>query len=141
MPIQTQPDPFTALREGMVASQLRARGIRDERVLAAMTCVPRHQFIADEYQEQAYEDHPIPIGEGQTISQPYIVALMTQALELKLPTATRVPSGEKARLSPPENPDTVCSNFGARLLTSHTRRPWFWPVVAKRSLFGEKATA
>jgi protein-L-isoaspartate(D-aspartate) O-methyltransferase len=73
---------FTRLREGMVDSQLRARGIRDERVLAAMAHVPRHEFAPERYRDQAYEDHPLPIGEGQTISQPYIVALMLDALAL-----------------------------------------------------------
>ncbi len=70
------------LRQQMVDSQLRARGIRDERLLAAMSRVPRHEFAPDRYRDQAYEDHPLPIGEGQTISQPYIVALMLQVLEL-----------------------------------------------------------
>jgi protein-L-isoaspartate(D-aspartate) O-methyltransferase len=66
----------------MVNSQLRARGITDERVLAAMERVPRHEFAPERYRDQAYQDHPLPIGEGQTISQPYIVALMLEALEL-----------------------------------------------------------
>jgi protein-L-isoaspartate(D-aspartate) O-methyltransferase len=79
---ETQVDVFTAQRRTMVESQLRARGIRDERVLAAMSRVPRHEFVALDYREQVYEDHPIPIGEGQTISQPYIVAIMLQALTL-----------------------------------------------------------
>src|SRR5437879_8530856 len=77
-----QYDPFATLRERMVQSQLRARGIADERVLAAMLRVPRHEFIPERYRDQAYEDHPLPIGEGQTISQPYIVAIMLEALEL-----------------------------------------------------------
>lgn len=66
----------------MVAAQLQARGIRDERVLNAMARVPRHEFVSADYRDQAYEDHPIPIAEGQTISQPYIVALMTEVLAL-----------------------------------------------------------
>jgi len=66
----------------MVNSQLRARGVFDERVLAAIDRVPRHEFAPERYRHQAYEDHPLPIGENQTISQPYIVALMLQALEL-----------------------------------------------------------
>jgi protein-L-isoaspartate(D-aspartate) O-methyltransferase len=73
---------FAAQREQMVATQLHARGISDERVLAAMARVPRHVFVAEEYRSQAYEDHPVPIGEGQTLSQPYIVAIMLQALSL-----------------------------------------------------------
>jgi protein-L-isoaspartate(D-aspartate) O-methyltransferase len=74
---------FSNLRLRMVDSQLRARGIADERVLDAMARVPRHEFTAERYRDQAYEDHPLPIGEGQTISQPYIVALMLEALALK----------------------------------------------------------
>jgi protein-L-isoaspartate(D-aspartate) O-methyltransferase len=66
----------------MVESQLRTRGIRDERVLTAMFHVPRHEFVSEEHRDQVYEDHPIPIGEGQTLSQPYIVAIMLQALAL-----------------------------------------------------------
>lgn len=66
----------------MVDSQLRRRGIADERVLAAMERVPRHEFAPERYRDQAYEDHPLPIGEGQTISQPYIVAVMLDALKL-----------------------------------------------------------
>lgn len=66
----------------MVETQLRQRGIRDERVLAAMTRVPRHQFVAEPYRSQAYDDNPLPIGHGQTISQPYIVALMLELLDL-----------------------------------------------------------
>jgi protein-L-isoaspartate(D-aspartate) O-methyltransferase len=66
----------------MVRWDLRARGIRDERVLAAMATVPRHRFVPTLYRDAAYADSPLPIGEGQTISQPYIVALMTEALRL-----------------------------------------------------------
>ncbi len=64
----------------MVEEQLRARGIRDERVLAAMATVSRHRFVPDDQQAAAYADSPLPIGHGQTISQPYIVAFMTEAL-------------------------------------------------------------
>jgi len=70
-------------RERMVAEQLIPRGINDEAVLQAMRTVPRHLFIDDAMYSCAYGDHPLPIGSGQTISQPYIVALMTQALQLK----------------------------------------------------------
>jgi len=73
---------FSILRQRMVASQLRERGIADERVLAAMSRVPRHEFAPANYRDQAYDDHPLPIGAGQTISQPYIVALMLEALAL-----------------------------------------------------------
>jgi protein-L-isoaspartate(D-aspartate) O-methyltransferase len=75
-------DVYSALRLRMVESQLRARGIGDERVLAAMLRVPRQEFAAERYRQQAYEDHPLPIAEGQTISQPYIVASMLEALQL-----------------------------------------------------------
>lgn len=83
MRAEIQPDRFAAERRNMVGSQLWARGIRDERVLDAMARVPRHEFVAEHYQDQAYEDHPIPIAEGQTVSQPYIVALMLEALSLE----------------------------------------------------------
>src|SRR5246127_1265746 len=73
---------FTSWRRRMVDSQLRARGIGDEHVLDAMLRVPRHEFAPERYRDQAYEDHPLPIGEGQTISQPYIVARMLEALSL-----------------------------------------------------------
>ena len=75
------PNP-TAARQLMVDSQLRDRGISDARVLAAMLHVPRHEFVPEPYRAQAYEDHPLPIGGGQTISQPYIVALMLESLQL-----------------------------------------------------------
>jgi protein-L-isoaspartate(D-aspartate) O-methyltransferase len=67
----------------MVESQLRARGISDSRVLDAMLRVPRDEFVPAPYRAQAYEDHPVPIGDNQTISQPYIVALMLEYLQLK----------------------------------------------------------
>lgn len=70
-------------REKMVSSQIRSRGISDEKVLNAMLQVARHDFVPEELIPQAYADHPLPIGEGQTISQPYIVALMTASLKLK----------------------------------------------------------
>jgi protein-L-isoaspartate(D-aspartate) O-methyltransferase len=66
----------------MVDSQLRDRGISDPRILDAMLRVPRHEFVPQPYRVQAYEDHPLPIGDGQTISQPYIVALMLESLRL-----------------------------------------------------------
>jgi len=66
----------------MVESHLRLRGVTDERVLQAMGRVPRHEFAPERFRDQAYEDHPLPISEGQTISQPYIVALMLEALVL-----------------------------------------------------------
>jgi protein-L-isoaspartate(D-aspartate) O-methyltransferase len=72
----------TSTRQLMVDSQLRARGIVDRRVLKAMSRVPRHEFIPDIYRTQAYEDHPLPIGDSQTISQPYVVARMLESLQL-----------------------------------------------------------
>jgi protein-L-isoaspartate(D-aspartate) O-methyltransferase len=69
-------------REAMVRRQIEARGVRDPNVLKAMRMVPRHAFVPQEQQSSAYADHPLPIGHGQTISQPYIVAFMTEALQL-----------------------------------------------------------
>jgi len=69
-------------RERMVREQLADRGIRDVRVLAAMSDVPRHEFVLEPLRQEAYEDHPLPIGDGQTISQPYIVAVMLEHLAL-----------------------------------------------------------
>ena len=74
---------FTKERLAMVEVQLRRRGIREERVLAAMAKVPRHLFVPSGSQSESYEDRPLPIGDGQTISQPYMVAIMTQSLDLK----------------------------------------------------------
>src|SRR3990172_2440831 len=74
---------FSKARLKMVEEQLIARGIKDPRVIAAMKKVPRHLFVEEALQSQAYSDHPLPIGEKQTISQPYMVALMTEALQLK----------------------------------------------------------
>ncbi|MBW2367859.1 MAG: protein-L-isoaspartate(D-aspartate) O-methyltransferase [Deltaproteobacteria bacterium] len=73
---------YVRQREEMVRRQIEARGIVDEHVLAAMRKVPRHLFVSEALSDQAYGDHPLPIGDQQTISQPYIVAEMTQALEL-----------------------------------------------------------
>lgn len=70
-------------RDRMVETQLISRGIRDQRVLDAMRKVPRHAFVDEALKDQAYSDHPLPIGDKQTISQPYIVALMTEMLGLK----------------------------------------------------------
>lgn len=73
---------FDRLRQEMVAKQIEARGITDPSVLAAMRTVPRHLFVSEALMDQAYSDFPLPIGEQQTISQPYIVAEMTHALRL-----------------------------------------------------------
>jgi protein-L-isoaspartate(D-aspartate) O-methyltransferase len=71
-----------ATRHRMVDEQLMARGVRDARVLEAMRLVPRHLFVPSAVRDRAYEDHPLPIGEAQTISQPYMVAVMSEALAL-----------------------------------------------------------
>jgi len=76
-------DSFTRLRKEMVVSTIMLRGVSDQSVLDAMETVPRHLFVPSEYLDQAYDDHPLPIGYGQTISQPYIVALMTEKLKIK----------------------------------------------------------
>lgn len=83
--IETTPTEnlhYSDVRETMVEGQINARGVTDPQVLKAMRSVPRHQFVPSEYLDQAYEDHPLPIGFGQTISQPYIVALMTESLQV-----------------------------------------------------------
>ena len=81
-PSEPAPD-FEAARARMVREQLERRGIRDARVLEAMERVPRHELVPAELREHAYEDRPLPIGEGQTISQPYIVAAMSEAAALR----------------------------------------------------------
>jgi protein-L-isoaspartate(D-aspartate) O-methyltransferase len=75
-------DSFAALRRTMVERDLKGRGIKDPRVLAAMAAIPRHEFVPEKQRAATYEDRPLPIGAGQTISQPYIVAYMSEALEL-----------------------------------------------------------
>jgi protein-L-isoaspartate(D-aspartate) O-methyltransferase len=74
---------FERIRELMVEEQLISRGVEDGRVTEAMRRIPRHLFVEEALWERAYEDHPLPIGEGQTISQPFMVGTMTQALALK----------------------------------------------------------
>ncbi len=80
---QEAQDAFTGPRQRMVERDLRGRGIKDPRVLEAMSLVPRHLFVPRRHQSQAYQDRPVPIGKGQTISQPYVVALMTELLKLE----------------------------------------------------------
>ena len=82
-PLSSVSDPFTELRKEMVVSQIQSRDVTAPDVLDAMDTVPRHEFVPEDYLDQAYEDHPLPIGYGQTISQPYIVALMTEKLKVK----------------------------------------------------------
>lgn len=78
-----EPDEFALARRDMVENDLKRRGISDERVLEVMERVPRHLFVDESIQDQAYQDRPLPIAEGQTISQPYVVAMMTESLGLK----------------------------------------------------------
>jgi protein-L-isoaspartate(D-aspartate) O-methyltransferase len=80
---QSDCEQMSIQRTRMVESQLRARGVKDERVLSAMSRVPRHEFVPKEFRAQAYADHPIPIDQGQTISQPFIVAVMLEHLRLQ----------------------------------------------------------
>lgn len=89
-PLQVSPpadastaEAYAAMRQAMVEQQLKGRDISNEAVLAAMASVPRHEFVSADYLDQAYDDHPLPIGYGQTISQPYIVALMTELIDLQ----------------------------------------------------------
>lgn len=81
-PAQADGD-YAVARQRMVARQLAARDIKDERVLAAMGQVPRHEFVPVKMRGSSYGDHPLPIGQGQTISQPYIVAFMSQAVAIE----------------------------------------------------------
>lgn len=86
--VVSEPTNFESQRRAMIEEQLRRRGIRDERVLEALFKVPRHEFVPRPTIHMAYEDRPLPIGESETISQPYIVAAMTRAVSVK--------SGDKA---------------------------------------------
>ncbi len=81
--MNTEPKKFTSRRRDMIERQIMARGVTDPLVIKAMDQVPRHLFVSEALVDSAYEDFPLPIGEGQTISQPYIIAEMTQNLELK----------------------------------------------------------
>jgi len=76
-------DPYIQKRMQMVQKDIQGRGVKDPKVLEAMGKIPRHLFVDESFKEKAYADHPLPIGEGQTISQPYVVALMTEALRLR----------------------------------------------------------
>ena len=81
--LSSATDPYLQGRQEMVRDDIRGRGVKDARVLSAMAKIPRHLFVSERLRRQAYADTPLPIGEGQTISQPYVVALMTEALRLK----------------------------------------------------------
>jgi len=76
-------DPYIQKRAQMVQKDIQGRGVKDPKVLEAMKKIPRHLFVDESFKEEAYADHPLPIGEGQTISQPYVVALMSEALRLR----------------------------------------------------------
>ncbi len=76
-------DPETAARDRMVRTQIAARGVKDPRVLAAMRDIPREIFVDARYRKEAYSDHPLPIGDGQTVTQPYVAALMTELLDIQ----------------------------------------------------------
>ena len=82
-PVSTDVERFTALREQMVEKDISDRGVDNPLVLSAMLAVSRHEFVPSEYRGQSYSDNPLPIGEGQTISQPFIVALMTELLDVQ----------------------------------------------------------
>jgi len=82
-PGEPKPDAYAEARERMVREQIVSRGVRDPRVLAAMRSVPRHELVPASERDDAYDDRPLPIGRGQTISQPYVVAAMTEALALR----------------------------------------------------------
>jgi protein-L-isoaspartate(D-aspartate) O-methyltransferase len=79
----TSADPYAEARERMVSEQIAGRGIQDARVLAALSRVPRHELVPEDVRAHAYEDRPLPIGHGQTISQPFVVAYMTEQLRLR----------------------------------------------------------
>jgi protein-L-isoaspartate(D-aspartate) O-methyltransferase len=83
LPALATDEPYLQKRAAMVRDQIEREGVSDPRVLAAMREVPRHPFVSPSFRGKAYEPHPLPIGEGQTISQPYIVGFMTQILRLK----------------------------------------------------------
>jgi protein-L-isoaspartate(D-aspartate) O-methyltransferase len=76
-------DPYLQKRQVMVKNDIKGRGIKDRRVLEVMGRIPRHLFVGENLKDRAYADYPLPIGEGQTISQPYVVAFMTESLTLK----------------------------------------------------------
>jgi len=120
-----KPD-WSELRDRMVREQIEARGVRDPRVLAAMRSVPRHEFVPEAVRAQAYADGPLPIGDAQTISQPYIVALMTELLEvapgdkvLEIGTGSgyqgAVLGAMKVNVFTIEIRDTLCREAAARL--------------------------
>ncbi len=107
----SQATLFEVERRAMIEEQLRRRGIRDERVLEAMFSVPRHEFVPPAYQGMAYDDRPVPIGASQTISQPYIVAVMTEAAQVQPgDTALEVGTGAGYQAA-------VLAHLGAKVYT------------------------
>jgi protein-L-isoaspartate(D-aspartate) O-methyltransferase len=119
-----QVDPYAEARARMVREQIAARGVRDERVLAALGRVPRHELVPAELREHAYEDRPLPIGKGQTISQPYVVAYMTEQLAL---------SGDERVLEVGTG-----SGYQAAVLAELAREVWSIEIVPE---LGERARA
>jgi protein-L-isoaspartate(D-aspartate) O-methyltransferase len=114
---ESTDDPFLPRRLRMVEEQLRARGIRDQRVLEVMGSVPRHEFVPHQSAHHSYKDHPVPIGEGQTISQPYIVALMIEALEIESEdTVLEIGTGTGYQAA-------VLSRIASRVITVERLRP------------------
>lgn len=83
LPVLALFQDYDTQRERMVRQQIEARGVKDPQVLKALRATPRHLFIPPQYRDSAYADHPVPIGQGQTISQPYIVGVMTELLEVR----------------------------------------------------------
>ena len=120
-PSPEDPDTYLARRRVMVERDLRGRGIKDPRVLAVMEAVPRHLFVPDKLRAAAYDDRPLPIGEGQTISQPYIVAFMSELLELKptdkvleIGTGSGYQTAVLARLAAAVSSIEILPSLGAR---------------------------
>jgi protein-L-isoaspartate(D-aspartate) O-methyltransferase len=150
----TWPHPRTperlAERERMVAEQIEARGVRDPLVLDALRAVPRHWFVPAAYQAEAYDDGPLPIGAGQTISQPFIVARMTEALELRpgervldIGTGSGYQAAVLAEITPhvssieivPELADAARARFAARGYSIEVRTGDGWLGWPERAPF------
>ena len=122
---QSSESDLRARRLEMVEQQIRQRGVTDARVLDAMRTVPRERFVPPELLPQAYDDGPLPIGAGQTISQPYIVAYMTEVLERR-PARTRCSRSAPApAIRPP------CS-ASSRARSTRSRSCRSWPAAPKR---------
>lgn len=117
-------------RDAMVDTQIASRGIRDARVLSVMRSVPRHLFVPEDLRAQSYQDHPLPIGEGQTISQPYIVALMTDVLRLRgTEKVLEVGTGSGYQAA-------VLSGLVREVVTIEIRKPLFQRAAALLSSLG-----